>query len=154
MINCPLEVSVGLSLSLYLPVVFFLTEPIPRSCVPLYVFMLQLSALFVLCASYESAAPSPLQTSLGCSWVVLQDSPSSGCRAQIAPQRLCFRRGGGVNAPGMLPHRKDGPLQAHLECRLNILPLPSPASTHRDTTCGHAHPELTLLPLEIAGTIF
>lgn len=126
MINCPLEVIVRLSLSLYLPVVFFLTAPIPRSCLPLYVFMLQLSALFVLCASYKSAAPSPLQTSLGCSWVVLQDSRSSGCRAQIAPQRLCFRRGGGVNAPGMLPHRKDGPPPGSLGMQIEYLPPPQP----------------------------
>lgn len=138
---------VRLSLSLYLPVVFFLTEPIPRSCVPLYVFILQLSALFVLCASYDLAAPSPLQTSLGCSWFVLQDSPSSGCRAQIVPQRLCFRRGGGVNAPGMLPHKKDGPPPGSLGMQIEYplvfaaAPLPSPPSTHIDTTWGHAHPD-------------
>lgn len=83
-----------------------------------------------------SSLPSPNIS--GLQLACLQDSLSSGCRAQIVPRRLCFRwGGGGLNAPWMLPHNKDGPLQAHLECRLNILlylqqPPPQPtAHTYR-----------------------
>lgn len=126
----------------------FLTELIPRSCVPLYVFMLQLGALFVLCASSDSAAPSPLQTSPGCSWFVLQDSPSSGCRAQIVRQRLCFRRGGGVNAPRMLPHKKDGPPPGSLGMQIEY-PLvfeaapPPPMDTYRHNVWTRSSPSDT-----------
>ncbi len=53
----------------------------------------------VVCAVLPSSSfpplPSPLQTSLGCSWFVLRYSLSSGCRAKIGPHCLCFRGWGG-----------------------------------------------------------
>lgn len=59
----------------------------------------------------------------------------------------------------MLPHKKDGPPPGSLGMQIKYplvfaaAPLPSPPCAHIDT-CGHAHPEPTHLPLEIAGIIF
>lgn len=136
------------------------------ACLSVFFFILQHSVLFVLVVlyvlSYPPPLPSPLQTSLGCSWFVLCYSLSSGCRAKTGPRLLVFpvMRGGGLMPPGhRLMIRKD-PLQAQSECRLNVLLLylqqPPPAALppahtqtdrHSMRTCT-SHLKLTHLPLE------
>lgn len=114
----------------------------------------------VVCAVLASSSfPSPLQTSLGCSWFVLRYSLSSGCRAKFGPAAcVCGDLERGLMLAGRRRMIRIDPLQTQSECRLNVLllylqqpPSCSPPTPHTYRHYMHtctSHLKLTDLPLQ------
>lgn len=112
----------------------FLTELIPRSCVPLYVFMLQLGALFVLCVRRPTRQLPPLSkhlwaaAGLFCRTLRVQVAePKSYTSACVSGE------GEELMPPGCCHIKKDGPppgsLGMQIEYPLVFAAAPPPHPT-------------------------
>lgn len=142
---CWLKVTAGLSLWLYLPVVFCLTWTDPSR--PFVRFHPAAPCFICPVCVVGLGSPLPSPNISGLQLVCFAGLSEFRLQSPSRTPALVFPgEGEELMLPGCCHIKKDGPPPGSVGLQIEYLlvfaaaPLPSPPCTHIDTTCGHIYP--------------